>query len=66
MTPHAPQMEVEFKYGKESWKKLAPLALVKSCDRNEVCTESGGEPASAVKEIVDYVTQISLETAPKK
>ncbi len=61
MMPHAPQMEVAFKLGTESWKKLAPLALVKSCDRNDVCTESGGTPTKAVKELVDFISETALK-----
>ena len=57
MMPHAPQMEVAFKSGTASWKKRAPLALVKSCDRNDVCTESGGAPAKSVKELVDFISE---------
>lgn len=58
MTPHESHLRIAFKSNGKEWIKQTPLRLVKSCDRNDVCTESGGEPSPAMKELNEMVAGI--------
>lgn len=56
---HAPHYELEFKSGATKWKKVSPLAQMKSCDPKGTCRETGGDPSPEIKALVDFVSELS-------